>query len=131
VRVGHAGVSLVLDHPKAKPNRQGEWQTRDGAADTLQLTVGQLGANAGYQAIWCDTDAAELESQLTDIGLDILIAGEAAYRAERQRRYEWDLEQRERLAAELAARRAEAERRAREQRAAEAQARRELLFSQA
>lgn len=38
--VGVMHLELRLDHPAAKPTRHGEWETREGPADTLQLAIG-------------------------------------------------------------------------------------------
>jgi len=41
VNVGVTPVSVALDHPAAKPTRYGEWQTREGPAAELKLTIGK------------------------------------------------------------------------------------------
>ncbi|HEX3860788.1 MAG TPA: hypothetical protein VHY35_03780 [Stellaceae bacterium] len=61
VQVGRTTVTLSLDHPTAKPNRQGEWQTRPGPADTLRLTIGIGGTGLEYRSVWQDADDAKLE----------------------------------------------------------------------
>lgn len=131
VRVGSTTVSLALDHPKAKPNRYGEWQTREGASDTLKLTIGGSQPAEGYQGIWQDSDGAKLEGFLTEIAIEIVLAGEAEHRAGEHRHHTWLLKRRVELEAQARKRLEEAERKARERRLAEEKARRELLFGQA
>lgn len=131
VVVGDTTVKLQLDHPSAKPNRHGEWKTREGSADALKLLIGPETERApGYQAAWQD-DVEKLESHLTEIALAIIVAGEAEYRAGAQRAYEWRLKHRAELEQEVERRRQEAERLAEQRRIAEERARREHLLSQA
>lgn len=130
VRVGDTLIELTLDHPTAKPNRHGEWQIREGSADDLKLVIGKADAEA-YEAIWLDDEKGNLEAKLSEIGLEIVCAGEALYRERRVAGHKWLLEERARLEGEVRERREEAERRHKERQAAEAKARRDLLSSQA
>lgn len=130
VRIGDTPVELGLDHPTAKPNRHGEWQIREGSADDLKLVIGNADAEA-YQPIWLDDETGNLEAKLSEIGLEIIVAGEALYRERRLAGHKWLLEERARLELEVRKRREEAERRDRERRAAEAKARQDQLFGQA
>lgn len=132
VRVGDTDLNLRLDHPTAKPNRSGEWSTRDGPPGTLQLRIGPDNDRApGYQANWSEEVGAKLEGRLTQIVMEILVAGEAEYRHRAMRGYARKLERREELEREVLRRREEAERRERERRLAEEKARRDHLFGQA
>lgn len=121
--VGVESVSFLLDHPSAKPNRNGEWQTRPGWADELRLTIDGHGAQS-----WSDTEEQGLETHLTDIVVQLIVAGEIRYRASVRSSYEWALRRRQELGEELARRRAEAARKAREVRIAAEKARRAQLL---
>jgi len=131
ITVGNTGIELAFDHPEAKANRQGQWQTRPGPADILRLTIGKGEAAPDYKSVWQDADQAKLESRLTDIVIEIVTAGEAEYRASCFRHHEWLLKRRKELEVEVLRRREEAERKEREHRAAEAKARRDHLLAQA
>lgn len=129
--VGHTGVRLTLDHPNAKANRHGEWETRDGpAADPLRLLIASDEGKSAYP-VFADEGEARLEAKLTALTLEIIVAGEAEYRRRRLANYAWQLKERERLKAEVEKKRQEAERRALERRLAQEKARREHLFGQA
>lgn len=130
VRVGDTSLSLSLDHPTAKPNRHGEWQVRAGPAGDLMLMISKADAEA-YQAVWRDDAEGKLEAKLSRIGLEIVVAGEALYRAHQLAHHGWMIEQRAHLEVEVRKRREEADRKAQERRAAEEKARREQLFGQA
>jgi len=123
-------MTLAFDYPQAKPNRHGEWGVREGPADTLQLTIGQT-PSPDYQPTWSDGPDAKLEARLTEMVVEIIVAGEVAHRASCVRHHQWILEHREELRARLRKQREDAERRAREQRIAEQKAQREHLFAQA
>ena len=130
VTVGVTTVPLALDHHAAKPNRHGEWQTRDGPADELKLIIGK-GKSSDFQSVWLDDEGGKLEAKLSDVALEIVVAGEATYRQGCVDRHTWLLDCRARLETEVRKRREEAERQARERRLAEEKARRDHLFVQA
>lgn len=132
VVVGSTRVGLALDHPKAKPTRHGEWETRPGREDHLRLRIGAAeGRSEGYHAIWEDRESSKLDADLTAIVIEIIVAGEVEHRVAGRRHYEWQLEYRKSLEDEIRKRREEAERKAKERRLAEEKARRDLLLSQA
>lgn len=131
VTVGATRLRLLLDHLSAKPNRHGEWQTWEGsAADKMRLRVRAEGSeNALFEV--ADDETGKLERKLAEAAIEIVVAGEIAYRKRAEDSYQRALEHREYLRAELDRRRREAERLAEERRLAEQKARRELLFQQA
>ncbi|PIC01026.1 hypothetical protein [Caulobacter sp. X] len=130
--VGDTTIKLQLDHPSAKANQHGEWKVREGPAADLRLLVGPVRERAeGYRAVWEDDADGKLEDKITSIALEIVVAGEAEYRAGLLRGHVWAIERRTELAREVEKHRIEAERQARERRAAAIKARREHLFGQA
>jgi len=131
VAVGHTAVAIALDHPKAKPNRHGEWEVRDAtAAEPVQLMIAAKDGRSPYPVFHDDEDG-RLESRLTAIALEIIVAGEAEYRRRQREYHAWLLAQRREWEEQAAKNQAEAERQARERRLAEEKARREQLFAQA
>jgi hypothetical protein len=132
VRVGDTDLNLRLDHPTAMPNRDGGWSTRDGPPGTLRLRIGPDNDRAqGYQANWSDEVGAKIEGRLTEIVMEILLAGEAEYRHRAMRGHARKLARRAELEREVLRQRDKAERRDRERRLAEEKARRDHLFGQA
>jgi hypothetical protein len=130
VSVGHGHVQFRLDHPDAKPDRNGEWATRPGKVDRLRLSIKERQGDP-VKKPWEDTSERKLEEQLTDIVVEIIVEGELSYRSQETRRYEWALERRANARVELEKRRMEEERKARERRLREAREARDALLSQA
>lgn len=128
--VGVTQLVLALDHPKAKADRHGEWSAREGPEDDIRIVIGAEDA-PDYTARWADDARAKLEGRLSEIVLEIVVAGEAEYRRRKIQHHAWQLAERARLEAERDRRRKEAEQRALEQEAAERAARREHLLDQA
>ncbi len=131
ITVGDRSVGVTLDHPSAKPDRNGRYKTRPGKVDTLKLQIEQKPDETGFQGAWIDTDNAKLEDQLSQIAIAIIVAGEVHYRAGQVRHHQWLIQRRAENEAEVRRRREEAERKAREKRLKEEQERRDFLFSQA
>ena len=75
--------------------------------------------------------ADERPERLTDIVVDVIVAGEAQYRASQISHHAWLIKRRAENEAELVRRHEEAERRRRERELKEQQERRDLLFRQA
>lgn len=126
VVVGAERVSFLLDHPSAKPDRNGQWQTRPGWADELRLIINGEGAQS-----WSDTEEHGLETHLTEMVAQLIIVGELNYRASARSFHELALQRRRELEEELARRRAEAARKARKAEIAAEKARRAQLLNMA
>ena len=73
--VGDTRVTLSLDYPDAKPDRDGRYATRAGFADVLNLSIAASGQT------WADTAEEALEVHLTEVAVQILVAGEARLRS--------------------------------------------------
>jgi hypothetical protein len=123
--VGDARVAFSLDHPEAKPDRDGRCSTRDGFADVLSLTITSTGC------VWSDTVEEALEAHLTDIAVEMLVAGEIQLRASLVAAHARALEQRHEMEQRLAERRAEADRQRREAAIKAEQSRQQLLLEMA
>jgi hypothetical protein len=130
VMVGNQTLQLRLDHPSAKPNRHGEWSTRPGKADTLQLAIVD-GSSEKPKRTWSETSERKLDDQLTEIVVELIVQGEIDYREGARRLYEWRIQRKAELEEEVRKRKAEAERKAREQLIKEEREAREALLTQA
>lgn len=106
--VGAERVAISLEHPEAKPDRDGRYRTREGFADVLRLTI------AGTDKAWADTAESALETHLTEIAVEILVAGEAQLRADAHDHYARACRRRLQCEQTLAAQSAEAIRLARD-----------------
>jgi hypothetical protein len=106
--VGAERVAIHLDHPDAKPDRDGRYRTRQGFADLLQLAIG------GTDKVWSDAVETGLEAHLTDIAIEIVGAGEAQLRSNAQASFVWACKHREDLGRRLVEQRAEADHQARQ-----------------
>lgn len=124
--VGTERVEFLLDHPAAKPDRDGKWHTRGGWADELRLTIVSEGAQS-----WSDTEEHGLETHLTEIAVSLVVAAEQNYRASAHRAFQRALLRRRDLEVELARRREEADRKAHEAELAAEESRRAKLLTMA
>lgn len=108
VDVGAERVSVKLDHPDAKPDREGRYKTREGFADVLRLSI------QGTDGAWSDTVEEPLEAYLSEIAVEIMTAGEAQLRRHAEENHQQALRQRLAWARRLQEQREEADRQARE-----------------
>jgi hypothetical protein len=106
--VGAQRVAIRLDHPDAKPDRDGRFRAREGFADVLRLAI------TSTDKVWADTAESALETHLAEIAVEILVAGEAQLRASAQDDYARACQRRLESEQNLAAQNAEAIRHARE-----------------
>jgi hypothetical protein len=130
VQVGAQNVSFSLDHPKAKKTRWDEEQVHGGKVDTLKLEIYRF-AGGERKAAWIDEPGAGLETQLTDIVVSLIMAGEIQYRASALGAYRHALDLRVKAREELERRRIEAEQKERERLAEIERRRRDQLLSYA
>ncbi len=122
VDVGSQRVRFALDHPKAKPDREGKLRARPGPIDLLTLSIDAIDQR------WTDGPGAKLEDHLTEIVVQLIYAGERQYRRGREYHYERACQHRTRMEELLRKRRddaAKADKEAREK--AERRRRRALL----
>ena len=126
LRISEASVRFRLDHPDAKPDRQGMWKTREGFADVIRLVIEGPGART-----FADAEETSLETDLTDILVSLVVAAELNYRASAAEGHRRELEWRRRLEDDLRKSCEEAERKALQARIAAEAARRAALLSMA
>lgn len=132
VMINDTRVHFTLDATSQKPDpyRRTGIQTR-GSSTKLRFAISTGGPSSGVDQTWEDTDKTKLETHLTDIVAELIIAGERHYREGRQRHYEWMVERKARLIEEIRKRKEEAERKERERLAALEQARMDRLMRDA
>ena len=104
---------------------------KDSQRQRLRLALGMARDQANTRKSWEDSDEKTLESQLTEILVDMLVDAEISYRNSLIRHREWIIERKAEAEAELKQRRADAERKARELQEKVARERIGRLLSQA
>jgi len=95
--VGHQSVPFKLDHPDAKPDRNGAWSTREGFGDVLLLTISVRSAEGGVRRSFSDTEERSIDADLIEIVRSIILAGEINYREGARAAYLKTLERRDQL----------------------------------
>lgn len=128
--IGEQRLSFSLDHPGARPNRNGEFETRKEPRGPLVLELKPRWPAEGASGDWTDGEAVKLEDQLTEIVLSMVVAGEAEFRSSALSWHEYLIRRRRENEIEAARLRAEAQERERKRLVQEAKERRERLFAQ-
>jgi hypothetical protein len=132
--VGQTNVGFTLDAIKSRSQRgPGGSPNRTEIApnERLRLEVSPLWRVKTTERSWEETEKRSIESQLSEITVSMIVAGEEHYRAGAQALYEWRLERKAQLQAEARRRREEQERKERERLAQLEKARLERLFATA
>jgi len=127
VQVGnqHIGIHLeTIEHP---PRGRHKVMKKP----CIKLTVKGGGRSDREEMVWQDEEGARLESHLTDIVIELLMAGEQQYRDSIQWHYEWDVRSREEHLERERLQRIEEERLFKEQREKEEKERIDNLLFQA
>jgi hypothetical protein len=97
----------------------------------MRLALAQPDGGTSIYPLFADDAGGKLETKLTAIAREVIVTGEAEHRRRSIAHHKWLLQERERLAAEVARKRAEAMEKALLQQLAEEKARRDHLFGQA
>jgi hypothetical protein len=102
-------VRVILDQPK-QPSRRGNHTTSIGSNDgKLSLSI-QEGPNTDTSLkTWQDSDSGKLETQMTEVAVEIVLTAEIRYREGAIRQYGWRVERKAELEAEERQRELEAE----------------------
>ncbi len=107
-RVGDQAVSISLDVP-TKPGQENDsviWWPRPDHGEMV-LSIRAEGNSTTTQKRWMTDTSGKLESKLTEIAIEIVVAAEIQYRERSARNFEWRVKQKARL--EEAARKRERE----------------------
>jgi len=114
VQVGGQRISFTLESKTLKIQRKSQRQGRPPAPpETLKLLISWWQPPPDIQLSWED-GVTSLESQLTDVAIGLLVAGEWSYRSGVQRRFEWRIERKQDLENKIRQAKEEAERREKE-----------------
>jgi len=132
VQVGQQNVAFTIEHvgeqrTPARSNVAGNHKPR---REKLRLTLGSRDGGSRGKS-WEDSSDRRLETHLADIVVELLVAGEANYRAGAQAAYEWWHQRRAELEEEARRRKEEERRRERERLAKLERERVELLLKEA
>ncbi len=132
VRVGEQHVSFSLDGPVKRsqdsrsPSSQGK-----SSSERLRFQITSWHSDTNVRKSWEDDDNAKIENQLSDIVVELIVAGESQYREWLQRQYQWHLEEKARLEEAERRRKEEEERRERERQIQAQKERVERLLNEA
>ena len=115
VQIGEQHVSFTLDgtakHSQASRSLSSQGKS---SSERLRFQITSWHSDTNVRKSWEDDDNAKIENQLSDIVVELIIAGETQYRELLQRHYEWLLQEKMRLEKEARRRKEEEERRERE-----------------
>lgn len=132
VRVGFQDVSVSIDDPKAERSSwRGSSELAKAASSPLIVKIGNGAAVEGIQTTWQDTSGDKIEAHLTDVAINILVAGENDCRKRELGNYKWLAEYQVDLIERARKAKIEADRAERERRIKEEQARVDRLLSEA
>jgi len=132
VRVGLTEVSVSVDDPKAERT---SWRSTSEitkpASSVLTVQISKATTIEGVQTAWLDKPDDKIEGHLTDIAINILVAGESACRHKEASHYKWLSSYKAELIERARKEKEEAERAERQRRLEEEQARVDRLLSEA
>jgi hypothetical protein len=113
VRIGGQHVYFDLDGASQKKSEGWRYERRPppkfGPDEKLRLDISRPKQAPDIQWSWVDGER-KVETQLTEIVVSLIYAGEIQYRSHQQHMYEWEVTQRQRRQEEYRKRREEAER---------------------
>jgi len=93
VKVGVTDVLISIDDPKAE--RSSWYRAADiakAASSQLVVKIDKGAAVDGMQATWQDRSDDRVEKHLTDVAVNVLVAGESTCREKENSRYQWLVE---------------------------------------
>jgi len=113
ISVGHQHVRITLDRQGTRQQNSRSRSAED-LDDFLELAILDGCRREEVRKSWQDNASAAIEKQLTEIAVEIVVAGELQYRESMQSHYKWQIERRECRRREEIQRKLEAERAERE-----------------
>jgi hypothetical protein len=132
VRVGLRDVMVSIDDPKAeRASWYGGSDIAKAASSPLVVKIDRGASVDGIQTIWEDKSDDRIEAHLTDVAVNVLVAGEHSCRERENSHYQWLVEYKAQLIERAKREKEEAERAERERRIKEEQARVDRLLSEA
>ncbi|RWX18279.1 hypothetical protein EHI42_08675 [Rhizobium hidalgonense] len=131
-RVGLSDVSISIDDPKAERSSwYGGSDIAKSASNPLVVNINRAATVDELQTTWHDKSDDRVEAHLTDIAVNVLVAGEYTCRERENSRYQWLVKYKADLIERANREREEAEKAARERRIKEEKARVDRLLSEA
>lgn len=132
VKVGATDVLISIDDPKAERSSwYGAADIAKAASSALVVKIDNGAAVEGIQTSWQDKPDDRVESHLTDVAVNVLVAGEHTCREKENSRYQWLVEYKAHLIERAKREKEEAEQAERERRIREEKARVDRLLSEA
>ncbi|TBD58674.1 hypothetical protein ELH15_08935 [Rhizobium ruizarguesonis] len=131
-RVGLTDVVISIDDPKVE--RTSWHATSDiakSASGMLAVMINRGSLTEEFQSTWQDKPNDKIESHLTEIAVNVLVAGESACRSKELAHYEWLVRRKADLIERSRIEREKAEQAERERRVKEEQSRVDRLLSEA
>ncbi|WP_427146127.1 hypothetical protein [Rhizobium leguminosarum] len=131
-RVGLSDVSISIDDPKAERSSwYGGSDIAKAASNPLVVNINRAANVEELQTTWHDKSDDRVETHLTDIAVNVLVAGEHTCRERENSCYQWLLKYKADIIERANREREEAEKAARERRIKEEKARVDRLLSEA
>ncbi|MBB2768257.1 UNVERIFIED_ORG: flagellar biosynthesis/type III secretory pathway chaperone [Rhizobium esperanzae] len=132
VRVGLTSLTISIDDPKVE---RASWYSSSeitkSASSPLAVKIDRGGQIDGVQTTWIEDQKTRLDGSLTDVAINVLLAGEQLCRAREVSHYEWLVKRRADLIAKVKREKDEAEKAARERRIREEEERVKRLLGEA
>jgi hypothetical protein len=122
------GVFIDLDRSK-ESHRRGQQQPANDSS--LCLSIRRDYRPESVMKTWLDNNAGKLETKLTEIAVEVILAAETEYREGAIRQHEWRIKRKAQLEEEQRQRKIEAEREERDREARQKQARVDRLMKDA
>lgn len=133
VKIGDHPVNFTLDDIAVKNDNSYLWLARDKkpASTRMRLRISGYKIPEEIRQIWDDEDGDKIENYLPEIAAELIVAGEAFYRATKLHRHQWRVERKAELEKKERERIAIEARQAEERRIRNEQARIDHLLAQA
>lgn len=134
VQVGHQNVGFSIESvPEARRSLRGgpRGKSQPPAHGRIKLIIKPWDSKSGGVKSWEDTEGKRIESVLREVVTELMVAGEAHYRAGAHAHHEWVIERRSELIEEARRRKIEEECRERERLAKREKERLARLFATA
>ncbi len=117
VHVNDEYVIFTVDDAGVKPGHHpSEYRRPLHPSGRMKVSIGWWGLPEDVRHDWEDDETGPVENSITEIVIELIVAGERRYRAGAQRQYEWIIDRKAQLIEEAHRKKEEAERLEREHR---------------
>lgn len=115
VQVNDTHVSFIVDDACAKlDHHPSGYQRCTNPSGKMKVAIKWWRSEGNVRRVWEDAPSVPVEKSITDIVVELIVAGEQQYREGTQYSYEWTVERKTRLIEDARRQREEAERKERE-----------------